>query len=424
VADDVASTIGIVQSSAYPGPAEVSALWRDVRVEVVDPATVRFRLPRPYSSFIEACALPILPAHRLGPQDAGALRQNDASYEDLGAGPFKILEHTPDVLRLGRHEAYAGQKPFLEEVDFLLFPDPGTALSAFLDRRVDGLAQSDKTGLPASDEALTALEVPLLGQQIVLFLNQRNPILAERRVRAAIALGLDRSRLLGQLAPGTAVAAFGPIPAYSWAYAPLVEITPNPSAAAQFLDSAGFTGVAPRNQGGRPLQLQLLAPMDRRLVALSEDIRAQLEGLGFRIELQPTDELDLYRERINPRRFDMALLSVGLGSVDPDPYPLWDSQEAQTGFNLASYRRPEADRFLEAARLDGDPARRQLNLESFQRLWIEDVPSVVLASPAITYAVWNRVQGVRLGTVPEAGARFQHIAEWYMRTERLPVFIR
>src|SRR5439155_17430104 len=133
---DVASTVRILQSPTYPGPSELAGIWRDVQVEALDPGTVRFRLPRPYASFIEACSLPILPAHRVGPQDAGTLRQNNASYEDLGAGPFKVLEHTPDVLRLGRHEAYPGQKPFLEEVDFLFFPNPAAALAAFLERRV------------------------------------------------------------------------------------------------------------------------------------------------------------------------------------------------------------------------------------------------------------------------------------------------
>jgi ABC-type transport system substrate-binding protein len=227
--------------------------------------------------------------------------------------------------------------------------------------------------------------------------------------------------------------AFGPIPAYSWAYSKRVEAVADPAVARALLEDAGWgfgveaarlnEGSAVRLQGARPLRLPLLVPADGRLIGLAEGLQMQLLAVGIQIELQPMDELDLFRERLRLRKFDLALLDIQLGTVDADPYPLWHSGGAAEGFNFASYRNEEADRFLWAARLEGDPTPRRAALEGFQGLWATDVPSIVLANPLMTYAVEDRIRGVRLGVVPHPSARFQHLADWYVRTQRMPALL-
>jgi peptide/nickel transport system substrate-binding protein len=421
-AADVVSTVGIVQAPDYPGPRELSNLWRHVTVEALDPRTVRMRLEAPYASFIEACTLPLLPAHQFQPAGAGALRDNPSSYQPVGAGPFKLLEMNPAGMTLARHSGYTPAPPYLQELELAFFPDREAAASALMSGTVDGFAGASSIAGPPSRSAgaaINASQMPLLGRQIILFMNHRNPVVADGRVRLAMAAALDRGSIAAG-AGGSVVPVYGPIPAYSWAYAPLVESEPDPGGARSLLDGAGWQGGSTRAQGARTLRLQMLVPVDPQLIGIAEAVQAQLKAVGIQVDLQPTETLDLYRERLSSRMFDLALLNVGLGTLDPDPFAFWDSSQAADGFNIASYQRPEADNLLRLARIDGDPSRRREALSRFQQLWVADVPSIVLASPVMTYTVSNDLHGVRLGVIPEPGARFQHISEWYVKTERVP----
>jgi ABC-type transport system substrate-binding protein len=213
------------------------------------------------------------------------------------------------------------------------------------------------------------------------------------------------------------------VPAYSWAYAPALEGPPDEATARRLLDEAGWLGSPQRSQNGRALRLQLMEAADDRQIAIAEWLRRQLEPLGFRIEVQPVDPLDLYRERLIPRSYDLALLNVWLGTADPDPFPFWHSSQRETGFNFAGYQSPAADQALALARSDGDPAQRIAALTAFQMQWRDDTPSVVLASPLLAYAMPATLRGVRLGIVPEPSARFQHLAEWYVNTTRVPAIL-
>ena len=420
--DDVLTTVAIVQSPDYQGPSELGALWRRVRAESLSPSTLRFELDEPYSSFIEASSLPLLPGHVFSPGQAGSLRDHPGSYAPVGAGPFRVQEVTPQGVRLLRHSGYQGPRPYFDEIDLVFFADVPSAALALRSGEVDGLAglRPDQAASIAGGGGYLAQSVPILAQQVVLVLNQRNVILADHAVRQAISAGIDRGEAIARALPGEAVPAYGPVPTYSWAYAPFVAVDPRPADARAWLDRAGWRGPGPRFQGLRPLRLELAVPLDARMVSLAQEIQTQLQTFGVQVDLAPTDELDLYRERLVPRTFEMALIGVALGSVDPDPYALWHSSRARTGLNFASYSSPEADRLIEKARLDGDPERRRGALAAFQQLWLDDVPSVVVANPVMTYVVADRIRGVRVGVVPDPRARLQHVAEWYVQTQKAP----
>jgi peptide/nickel transport system substrate-binding protein len=424
-AADVQATIALLQSPNYPGPAEFSALWRGVRVEAPDPLTIRYTLAQPYTSFIEACSIAILPAHLFGSDGTADLREHSASYSPIGAGPYRLESLTPEGIVLARHDRYHGVTPYLDRIELRYYPDVSEALRALASGAVDGFAGAAPADVASLDAAgrFIVREAPLQGQQLILYLNNVNPVLADPRVRRAIALAIDRRALAGGPLRESAVPAYGPVPAYSWAYAPAIETPPDEAAARRLLDEAGWLGSPVRSQNGRSLRLQLVVAADDRQIAVSEWLRRQLEPIGFRIEVQPVDTLDLYRERIIPRSYDMALLHVWLGTEDADPFPFWHSTQAEPGFNFARYQSPAADHALALARTNGDPTQRLAALAAFQMQWVDDAPSVILASPLLAYVLPSTLRGVRLGVIPEPSARFQHVAEWHLHTTRVPAIL-
>jgi peptide/nickel transport system substrate-binding protein len=419
---DVVATVGLLQSGVSAGSPELTDLWRRVRVEAPDADTVVFHLDEPFAPFIEACAVPLLPQHIFGGDPNLDLAQHPASYAPVGAGPFKVQSLDPGGVVLTRHDGYPGQKPHLESLQIRYFPDAASARDALLAGAIDGFAGLSRGDVGSlSSAAFVVRDPPLGGHQTQLVMNTRNVLLSEPRVRRALTLAIDRTALVNGPFATQAIPAYGPVPAYSWAYDQEVEQASNPSLAMQTLEQAGWTAGRPRRRDGQTLTLRLFTTLDERQIALGRAIADQLEAVGARAELAPTYVLDLYRERLIPRQFDLALVGVWLGTRDPDPYALWHSSQATNGFNFASYSRPEADRSLELARSDGDPTRRFAALTAFQQQWMEDSPAVVLANPVLIYAVGKQFRGVRLGILHDPGDRFQHIAEWHVRTERVPV---
>jgi len=254
----------------------------------------------------------------------------------------------------------------------------------------------------------------------MLLLNQANPVLADQSVRRAIAIGLSRRALLDSGIVGHAVPAYVPVPRFSSAYSLALEVDGDVARATRLLEEAGWLGSPIRVRNGRELRVELSAVAESRQVALAEGIAGQLGALGFRVTVQPVDFLDLFRERLMPRRYDAALIDVWPGSSDPDLYLMWHSSQREGGLNFAGYGSEAMDGVLSRSRTEIDPSRRLEVMAEFQRIWAEDTPSVVLASPLLVYTMSSQIRGVRLGTVPEPSARFQHIAEWYVRTQRVP----
>lgn len=424
-AADVIATVGFVRSSSYPGPSEVTDLWRRVAVEGIGERAVRFTLAEPYSSFIEACSIPIVPEEALIPGAPDAAELAPQALLPRGAGPFRVESIGPGGVLLRRNVHYVRTGPWLENVELRFFPSQADAIEALRRGEVDAFAGLSASAAGAIHDGgkLTLREFPMGGHQTTLLLNHGSAILSDPAARRAIALGLNREAMLDRV-PGWGAPAFGPIPATSWAYAREVEVPLDTERSRQLLEEAGWRGSPVRSRQERPLQLQLAVPAQEHLIALAEEIAAQLRVVGFRIDVQRVDEIDFYQERIIPRTYEMALVGVWLGGVDPDPYSLWHSSQRRSGFNLAEYSDATTDALLAAARADGDPGRRLAALTAFQRRWIEDVPSVVLAHPVMRYAMPSDLQGVRLGVVPEPSARFQNAADWYLQTQRSLAFFR
>ncbi len=419
-ARDVLFTIRLLQDADFPGESTMADFWRTVNVETPDDATVICTLPRPYAPFLAYTGVGILPSHLLAAVKAGDLPNDPFNLQPVGTGPFKFagLDPARVEVSLARHDAYYGDRPRLEGLRFRFFPNTPAALRAAAAGEIDGVGYIPPRYF-ADAGAVRDVNIygPSLSGYTALFFNLKLPVFAEREVRQGLALAVDRDALVGEALKGRGTPGSSPILPDSWAYtgAGLPQRPFDPERARQTLERAGWRVGASgaREKGGQALAFTLLTDDDPARVAVATLLARQLEAVGGKVTVsaRPGGEV---AGLVATRRFEAALSGWEGLAGDPDPYQMWHSSQAETGYNFAGYSNPEADEALAQARLTTDPERRKGYYATFLRLFAADVPSIVLYYPQYHFAVAKRVSGVSLDPLNEPSDRFRRIAEWQL----------
>ncbi len=428
---DVSFTLRLIVSPELPDPNRLADLWSRVQTTVLDERRLRFTLEQPYAPFLSYTTLPILPEHLLRDVSPDSLPLSTFNLNPVGTGPFRLarLEETEDgtlVLHLEANPLYYRQEPpsYLEGIQVRFYRDEGALLQALRQEEIDGAFGLSAESLASlSDETDLVAYRTYLQAYTILFLNIKSPLLADRRVRQAIAMGLDLSVLIRE-AGGQAFPANGPISPISWAYRPdLAPLPHDPAGAQALLEEAGWRdgdGDGTRERDVRQLELTLLTrdiPPER--VLLARGIERQLAPLGIAVNVVVEENPDEFRRLLTDRQFDLLLYGWQVGR-DPDEFVLWhSSQIGPGGLNLSSFQNEAADQLLEQGRSVLSRDLRTGAYWQFQELFVQEVPAIPLYYPVYTYVVHSRVHGVALAPLNDLGDRFQNVAAWYTRTQKV-----
>ena len=98
-------------------------------------------------------------------------------------------------------------------------------------------------------------------------------------------------------------------------------------------------------------------------------------------------------EYLYPRKYDLALLVVGLDSNVDDPYSRWHSDNAEESrTNLLNYSNPGLDVIIEKIRETVDKEEQKKLFYEFQEVLYEDQPCIFLYCPLNKIVVSNRLQ--------------------------------
>ncbi len=198
---------------------------------------------------------------------------------------------------------------------------------------------------------------------LTLFFNTKNPLLAEKDVREAIALGIPRDKFteFGEVANG-------PISPTSWAYNPnLKKPLFNLDQSIQSLSK--FT-----KEGSASAKLNFITYYD--YLNSATDIEENLNKAGVKTNLT----LSNFQ---NPDQFDLMLAYWKIPQ-DPDQYFFWHS--TQEAGNLTNYKNVKIDKLLEDGRNTLDTNKRKEQYLQFQKVIIDDLPAVFIYYP-YTYTI-------------------------------------
>ncbi len=436
--DDVLYTFSKFKDPDFPGSEDLHEFWQEINIIRLDEKTIQFQLPEPFSPFLDFLSVGLLPEHLLRGVSAGELIEHPFNTQPIGNGPFRfhrfLLEDDTiiGVSLTAFPEFYEGT-PYLDQVDFLFFPDEGRALEAYLGDHVQGIGQVS-TGildrvLEIPDLNLHSARLPRMG---LVFLNLRHPektFFAEKDFRQALLFAINRQWIVDTIFSGQAIVPSGPIFPATWAYLDNLELFPfDPQRADTLLNDLGWKlpeGASIgnpeyiRQKDGATLSFNLVHSSDLLHTAIAEAIKENWMQAGIDVTLIAASGEELLSDYLEPRNFDAVLTDLDVGPYpDPDPYPFWHDTQIDTGQNYGGYADRNTGIWLEKARTISDLATRRDLYKSFQYRFQDQVPALLLYLPVYNYAIDAQIQGVTVGPIFDPSDRFGSILQWHIRFQR------
>jgi len=427
--DDVIFTIQAIQDPAFKSPLRQN--WQGVGMEQIDDRTIRFTLPSSYAYFLNNLTVGIIPKHvweTVAPTNFSLAEYN---LRPIGTGPYQFSDFEKDSggmilsFKLLANTNYYAQKPFISTITFQFYPDEDSMIEDYNNKKIFGISSvsPEKLGDIKSKRSANVVSTSLPRYFAVFFNQQKSKIFADKDVRKALSMAVNRQDMVSKVFGGQGKEIFSPIPPGNFgATDDLKKYEFDTAKAEKTLDDAGWKkgNDGFRAKSGQALEFTLVTTDWPQLVDTANILKSEWEAIGAKVNVDSESVGDIQQNFIRPREYEAFLFGQSWPTAEPDLYSFWhSSQTKDPGLNLALYSNPDADKILASLREESDPGKRLELYKKFQQTVAEDIPAIFLYSPNFIYVVNKKVQGINISSLVSSEERFQNVANWYMKTKRI-----
>jgi ABC-type oligopeptide transport system substrate-binding subunit/class 3 adenylate cyclase len=328
-----------------------------VGVRALDERTVEFRLIAPAPYFFSMVNRP-----DAGPQPRHAIDESGdgwtASDTIVTSGAFTLVRRDPDTVILARREGSTGRRGNVgrveltrTSVDELRAAYPGADVDLVWGLGVVGESEEIPGG--ADDLKLE----PAAGLDY-LVIDHRNPALAQRELRLALAHAIDRSELEASLPPGSITATGGMVPPLLQGHTPDIAPPFDPELARRLVESCSVTG-----------EIQMAMPVGYREEVPVREIAAMWKRT-LDLDIVEVDEAD-----------GPAIWFGGWYPGYPDPeYFLRLLLQSEAQDNHGHFDHAPFDELIERARIEPSGRRRLELFHAADRMAVaEEIATIPFA---------------------------------------------
>ncbi len=417
------------------GVSDIESFRRILSIDVIDDKTFTLHADRitfDYAAF----GLQVLPEHierRIFEADPAAYRNRTAFDADpanpgLAFGPYKVVELVSGShIVLGRNETWWGAKPAFDQITVRVIENTAALEANLLSGAIDMIAGE----LGVSIDQAIAFEKRHGADYDVTYkpgliyehldLNLDNPALADKRVRKALILALDREAVSERLFAGRQPVAHSSVSPLDWVHnpdSPTYEY--DPEAAKALLDEAGWDKIEDgirHNAAGDRLTLELMTTAGNRTRELVEQVLQSMwreVGIEARIRNEPARVF--FGETVSKRKFTGAAMFAWLSSPENAPRTTLRSDQipseenAWSGQNYTGFRNAEMDDLIDRIEVELDRPERKALWARLQRLYAEELPVIPLYWRANPYLLPKWLSGLR--PTGHQGTTTLWIEEW------------
>ena len=333
--------------------------------------------------------------HKLA--SGGVAIVNKKAFEEdenniAGTGMFKLKEWVAgEKLVLERNEFFKDSKSNIDTLVVKFVPEANSRMIMLETGEIDlarDLLPLDFKKI-SEDTKFTTVEVETPSNMFLGF-DLRNELLADKRVRQAIAYAINNEDLVKTVFNGSASVATSPVPKITTGHNENSNNYPqNIEKAKQLLAEAGYPN---------GFNIELFVSEDNQRIDMAVIIQDNLKKIGINAEIK-TFQWAAYVSTIeNPNIIKpLFIMSWNISNDDPDEvlYPLYHSSQIDAHTNVVFYKNEKFDNLISEARETTDKDKRMKLYEEAQDIIQEDLPHYTLVYPKQNFAYKASIKNIK-----------------------------
>jgi len=314
----------------------------------------------------------------------------------IGTGPFMFgMWKRNQFIELDRFPQYStlpgprdgncgGKHALVDKIRFLIIPDASAARIALLHGSLDVLDNMDASDLRAvkGNSAIKISLTPAM-DSYVLLIETKDPLLADMKLRQALAMCIDVAGLTRVVTFGTAKPDSSPIPNVSPFHGPAEALLRKPdlAAARKLVQESNYRGQPIHILANHRMPQMFDAAVLIQAMAAEAGIHIEIETLDWAAQMSryTTGDYQLMAFSFSARLDPTFNLAVLIGDKTTEPRKVWDTLEAR--------------QLLRASSETPDQAQRQAIVDRLEAMFRAYVPAVELYNSSRIAAVRSNVVG-------------------------------
>ncbi len=373
-------------------------------VKVIDEHTVEFIFKEPlFTNILIAFGNPILPKHYYGTFEPSQINQSTGMM--MGSGQFRLekLPKNADDLKnqwtpgqdvvLVRNEQYWATPAPLASLRFRTIKDDLGRLVAYRNGEGSMMVPTSPQFNKIMKEELEfektnyALKwtnmrcgYSFIAWQCGLRAGKNLTPFADKRVRRAMTMLLDRDKMIRDIWDGIGIVSKGPVNPESPGSDPSVKALPfDMEKAKALLAEAGWIdrdgdGILENEKGDKFTFEYTYATGGEISERIARFVKDSFAKAGIVMSTRPVD-WSRYQELLKLRDFDAITLAWGNNAPESDPRQIWHSESMKEGGdNFTQWSSPECDMLIEKGRRAMNEAERMQVWRQFEACVAEDQP--------------------------------------------------
>ncbi len=435
-AKDAAWTLNLIMTNDDAATANGSLVKNFASVSAPDDSTLVIKTKAPQANMLYVLVtingIPIVPQHIWESKVKNLKNYQNTDFPVVGYGPWNLTGYQPGQFATleANKDFYAG-RPKYDRLILQYFKNRDAAVAALRSGQIDVvplLTSTEYLALKQDKNILAFQQVAAHWNGVEInsgaktrsgkAMGTGNPILADPKVRMAMAYAIDRQTLVDKILDGLGTPGVGYIPpAYTqWAWKPSGDeaVGYDPGKANQLLDAAGYT----KGSNGIRIDPKSHKPLAFRIGTHSDDINDQqmapylvgwMKAIGIKLTPQAQSMSGL---NDNLAKGDWDLLMDGWGT-GPDPSYLLSIQTCGTlpqddgsgGNTDAFFCDPTYDSLFKQQVAQFDVSKRGATIGQMQDILYKANDDIMLYNDNTLYAVrTDKVSNFALGKPDADGA--------------------
>ena len=361
-------------------PGVYAQYLRGARFAAVDDLTLRIELAEPMSDLLDLLVYGYVAA-------PGVL--DDPVAQPCGTGPFIVESIGADRITARANPDHFAGPPAADRIAWTCVPDAQDRRAAFADGTADIANRLPPDQPPGAD-----MHDYLAPTTLIYLFNAAEGPLADRRVRRALNLALDRRALVQDVMGGAGVPLHGPFSPLHRGHVPPAATGPDRDAALALLDAAG-------HGGGLTLKVDCPTSLPDEAEALTAAVAAQLAPLGVRFDVRLIEDREEYAHMVRRSEIrDMCVFEF-IAALDL-PRPAREGRQPHEGLLVARLRQPGARSADRPGRAHARRRRPRCHLPCVSR---HSRRGSTLALLLLPHAADRPARATRLADARRCGAR-------------------